>query len=90
MTEEKGTEEEGDGKVSSISLSGSRSRAENADDEWNEDYTTRCYCGLDHNDDFMIQCDICKLVFIQLRLIIVSILCDIKYLFSDFRFIFFS
>uniref|UniRef100_A0A0N4U8A9 SET domain-containing protein n=1 Tax=Dracunculus medinensis TaxID=318479 RepID=A0A0N4U8A9_DRAME len=60
VTEEKGTEEEGDGKVSSISLSGSRSRAENADDEWNEDYTTRCYCGLDHNDDFMIQCDICN------------------------------
>ncbi|KAI1726215.1 PHD-finger domain-containing protein [Ditylenchus destructor] len=30
-------------------------------DDWEgEDYTTRCLCGMDHNDDFMIECDRCK------------------------------
>ncbi|VDK80109.1 unnamed protein product [Litomosoides sigmodontis] len=32
----------------------------NSGDDWDEEYTTRCYCGLDHNDEFMIQCDTCN------------------------------
>lgn len=34
---------------------------ESSDDEWaGQDYTTRCICGMTHNDDFMIQCDRCE------------------------------
>ncbi|KAI1732700.1 PHD-finger domain-containing protein [Ditylenchus destructor] len=30
-------------------------------DDWEgEEYTTRCLCGMDHNDDFMIECERCK------------------------------
>ncbi|KRX43865.1 Histone-lysine N-methyltransferase 2E, partial [Trichinella murrelli] len=25
-----------------------------------EDYTTRCFCGMTHNDEFMVQCDKCE------------------------------
>ncbi|VDM11806.1 unnamed protein product, partial [Wuchereria bancrofti] len=32
----------------------------NSEDDWEEEYTTRCYCGLNHNDEFMIQCDVCN------------------------------
>lgn len=29
-------------------------------DDWGEEYVTRCYCELSHNDEFMIQCDSCR------------------------------
>lgn len=30
-------------------------------DEWEgKDYTTRCWCDMIHNDDFMIECERCK------------------------------
>ncbi|MFH4979138.1 hypothetical protein AB6A40_005847 [Gnathostoma spinigerum] len=29
-------------------------------EEWTEEYTTRCYCDLDHEDVEMISCDVCN------------------------------
>uniref|UniRef100_A0A915CGU6 Histone-lysine N-methyltransferase MLL5 n=1 Tax=Parascaris univalens TaxID=6257 RepID=A0A915CGU6_PARUN len=61
LTEEKGTEEEGCDERSIVeNLSGASSLKDSSEESWDEDYTTRCYCGLDHNDEFMIQCDTCK------------------------------
>ncbi|VDK58043.1 unnamed protein product [Anisakis simplex] len=67
LTEEKGTEEECGGdrrRVENNAYSSSQSDADDStngeEDSWGEDYTTRCLCGLDHNDEFMIQCDVCK------------------------------
>lgn len=55
--DEKGTEDEGRTieKAAGVDLPSNSS-----EDDWEEEYTTRCYCGLNHNDEFMIQCDMCK------------------------------
>lgn len=45
--------------------------SESSDDEdtkWEGDYVTRCICGLQHNDEFMISCDSCELVLLSLVL----------------------
>ncbi|KHN87706.1 Histone-lysine N-methyltransferase 2E [Toxocara canis] len=63
LTEEKGTEEEGgDERTRAESSPDIRSQGSDSSggESWDEDYTTRCHCGLDHNDEFMIQCDTCK------------------------------
>ncbi|VDK61720.1 unnamed protein product [Onchocerca ochengi] len=55
--DEKGTEDEGRTieKAAGVDLPSNSS-----EDDWEEEYTTRCYCGLNHNDEFMIQCDMCN------------------------------
>lgn len=57
--DEKGTEDEGV-RTTEIAAGVDLPSNSNSEDEWEEEYTTRCYCGLNHNDEFMIQCDVCK------------------------------
>ncbi|EJD75104.1 hypothetical protein LOAG_17683 [Loa loa] len=57
--DEKGTEDEGVRTTKIVTGLDSPSNS-NSEDDWEEEYTTRCYCGLNHNDEFMIQCDVCN------------------------------
>ncbi|KAL3982455.1 PHD-finger family protein [Acanthocheilonema viteae] len=57
--DEKGTEDEG-GRITETIAGVDSLSNNNSEDDWEEEYTTRCYCGLNHNDEFMIQCDVCN------------------------------
>lgn len=57
--DEKETEDEGF-RTTIVTTGVDSSSNSNSEDDWEEEYTTRCYCGLNHNDEFMIQCDVCN------------------------------
>ncbi|CAG9538114.1 unnamed protein product [Cercopithifilaria johnstoni] len=57
--DEKQTEDEA-GRIGQAAASVNSPSNSNSEDDWEEEYTTRCYCGLNHNDEFMIQCDMCN------------------------------
>uniref|UniRef100_A0A0R3S4H8 SET domain-containing protein n=1 Tax=Elaeophora elaphi TaxID=1147741 RepID=A0A0R3S4H8_9BILA len=57
--DEKETEDEGD-RTTEVTADIDSPSNSNSDDDWEGEYTTRCYCGLNHNDEFMIQCDVCN------------------------------
>jgi hypothetical protein len=40
----------------------SDSESDVLDTNWSGDYVTRCLCGMQHNDEFMISCDQCEYV----------------------------
>uniref|UniRef100_A0A915Q0G0 SET domain-containing protein n=1 Tax=Setaria digitata TaxID=48799 RepID=A0A915Q0G0_9BILA len=58
--DEKETEDESIRIIENVASVNSTSNNSSSEDDWEEEYTTRCYCGLNHNDDFMIQCDMCN------------------------------
>lgn len=68
-SEDKGTEEEEETRSSGKSAGGLMTDDDSDSDDSNGsekerekwgDYVTRCNCGLQHTDDFMIECDQCK------------------------------